>query len=41
METVVNGILAVLNKNKECSVGNVDWLSLLEKEGLVDEYLKI
>ena len=38
---VVKEILAVLNENKKCSVGNVDWLSLLEKEGLIDEYLKI
>ncbi len=41
VETVVNEILTVLNENKKCSVGNVDWLSLLEKEGLIDEYLKV
>ncbi len=41
VDAVVNEILAVLNENKTCSVGNVDWLGMLEKEGLVDEYLKV
>ena len=40
VDAVVNEVLAVLNENKPCSVGHVDWLSLLEKDGLVDEYLK-
>jgi adenylate kinase len=38
---VVNEILTFLNKNKKCSVGRVDWLYILEKDGIVDEYLKI
>jgi adenylate kinase len=33
-------ILEVLDKNKKCSVGVVDWLGLLESEGTLDEYLK-
>jgi adenylate kinase len=41
VKAVVNDILAVLNKTKKCSVGNVDWLSLLEKDGLIDEYLNL
>jgi adenylate kinase len=36
----VTEILEVLNKNKKCSVGVVDWLGLLEREGTLDEYLK-
>jgi len=41
VEAVVNEIIAFLNENKKCSVGHVDWLSLLEKDGLIDEYLKL
>ena len=37
---VVAEILKILNENKECSVGHVDWLSMLENKGLLDEYLK-
>jgi len=40
VEAVVKEILAVLNENEKCSVGHVDWLSMLEKEGLIGEYLK-
>jgi len=41
VEAVVNEIIAFLDENKKCSVGHVDWLSLLEKDGLIDEYLKL
>jgi len=41
VEAVVKEILAVLNENEKCSVGHVDWLSMLEKEGLIGEYLKV
>ncbi|MBN1245570.1 adenylate kinase family protein [Candidatus Bathyarchaeota archaeon] len=41
VEAVVNEIRVVLNENKKCSVGHVDWLSMLEKEGLTGEYLKV
>jgi adenylate kinase len=41
VEAVVNEILTFLNKNKKCSVGHIDWLDMLEKDGVVDEYLKI
>jgi adenylate kinase len=41
IEAVVSEILAVLNETKKCSVGHIDWLSLLEKDGLIDEYLKL
>ena len=40
VDVVVNEIIAVLNEKKPCSVGNVDWLGMLEKEGLLGEYLK-
>jgi len=41
VQEVVNEILAILNENKECCVGVVDWLGMLESEGLLKEYLKI
>ena len=40
VESVVNEMCAVIKENKECHVGNVDWLSLLERDGILDEYLK-
>jgi len=41
VEAVVNEILAVMNENKKCSVGHVDWLGMLEAQGLIGEYLKV
>jgi len=41
VEAVVEEILAVINENKKCPVGKVDWLGMLEAQGLVDEYLKV
>jgi adenylate kinase len=40
VEEVVNEVLDVLEKNKKCSSGIVDWLGMLEREGLTDQYLK-
>lgn len=37
----VNEILNVLYGNKKCLAGVVDWLGLLEREGTLDEYLKV
>jgi adenylate kinase len=37
---VVAEICAILEKNKKCYVGCVDWLGFLEREGITDEYLK-
>ena len=33
-------ILEVLEKRKKCYAGIVDWLGMLEQEGILDEYLK-
>jgi len=33
-------ILETLDNPKECCVGFVDWLGMLEKEGLTEQYLK-
>lgn len=40
-EEVVNDILDVLEKRKACYAGIVDWLDMLEREGLTDQYLKV
>jgi adenylate kinase len=41
VENVTREIIAVLDDRKKCLVGCVDWLGMLEKEGIIDEYLKI
>ena len=41
VEAVVTEILTVINKNKKCHVGKVDWLGMLETRGLTDKYLKV
>jgi adenylate kinase len=40
VEEVVNEIMEVLEKNKKCSSGIVDWLGMLEREGITDQFLK-
>jgi adenylate kinase len=40
VEEVVNDVLDVLEKGKKCYSGIVDWLGMLEREGLTDQYLK-
>jgi adenylate kinase len=40
VEEVVEEIIDVLEKRKNCFVGTVDWMGTLEGEGILDEYLK-
>ena len=40
IEEVIHLILSIINNHKHCTFGNVDWLDMLEKNGLLDEYLK-
>jgi adenylate kinase len=40
-ENVTREVIAILEKRKKCSANGVDWLSLLEKKGLIGEYLKV
>jgi adenylate kinase len=40
VEENVTEILEVLDKGKKCYAGIVDWLGMLEREGLTDQYLK-
>ena len=41
VDEVVGDILGVLEKRKICFVGMVDWLGMLEAEGLTDQYFKL
>lgn len=41
VENVTREIIAILDDRKKCYVGCVDWLSMLEKDRMTDEYLKI
>jgi adenylate kinase len=39
-ETIVDVMLDVLNNGRKCYSGFVDWLGVLEQEGILDSYLK-
>ena len=39
-EETLGEVLEVIDHKKQCFVGVVDWLGLLEREGKLDEYLK-
>ena len=39
-QKTVNEILAIINGKKKCASGIVDWLTMLEKQGLTSKYLK-
>lgn len=39
-EQVVTEVVDVLEKRTSCRVGQIDWMGMLEKEGLLDQYLK-
>ena len=41
VEEVTNEMIAILEGCKKCSVGVVDWLGMLEKQGILDEYLRV
>jgi adenylate kinase len=40
-EVVVEDIIAVLEKCKTCRVGAIDWMGMLEAEGVLDQYLNL
>ncbi len=40
-EAIVDVMLDVLNNGRKCYSGYVDWLGMLEREGLTDQYLKV
>jgi adenylate kinase len=40
-EEISREIIAIIDKREKCLAGCVDWLGMLEKQGLVEEYIKI
>ena len=40
-ENVVAEIMEILNGQKKCRVGCIDWLGMLETQSILDEYLKV
>ncbi len=41
VESIASEILAILHRSRKCHAGFVDWLGILEKEGLTSEYLRV
>lgn len=41
VEEIAEEIMAILDSRKKCRVGGVDWLGMLETQGILDEYLKV
>ena len=40
-EQVLQDVLAVLENRRECGVGGIDWIGALEREGKLEEYLRV
>ena len=40
-DDAINEVMAILDSRRKCRVGGVDWLGMLEAEGVLDEYLKV
>jgi len=40
VEEIIGEIIDVLDKGKKCYSGIVDWLGMLEREGITEQYLK-
>jgi adenylate kinase len=41
VEDAASEVIAILDNRKRCRTGCVDWLGMLENQGLIGEYLKI
>ena len=41
VKEVVDDISAILEGHKKCRAGGIDWLGILEAQGVLDEYLKV
>jgi adenylate kinase len=37
----VEEVMAILENRKKCRAGGIDWLGILEAQGVLDQYLKI
>ena len=40
IETVIEEMIRVLNKKKDCTYGTIDWLGILETQGQLEKYLE-
>ena len=40
VKEVVDDLSAILAKRKKCRVGGIDWLGMLEAQGILEEYLR-
>jgi len=40
-ESVLSEIMSIIKERKKCLTGHVDWLEMLESQGLTEEYLRI
>jgi hypothetical protein len=40
VDAVVEQMVLVLEKKQKCKVGKIDWLSKLENEGQLEEFLR-
>ena len=41
VEEIAENVLAILDGMKKCRVGGIDWLGMLEQEGILEEYLRV
>jgi len=41
VDSAANEVIAILDNRKKCRVGCIDWLGMLEAQGVLDEYLKV
>ena len=41
VEDVTSEVMAILDSRKKCRVSGVDWLGMLETQGILDEYLRV
>jgi adenylate kinase len=39
VNVIANQIISILNENKSCPSSSVDWLGMLEAQGMLDQYL--
>jgi adenylate kinase len=40
VKEIINHILSIISNKKECQIGKIDWLKMLETKGIIDDYLK-
>jgi hypothetical protein len=41
VKEVLDDLFAILAGRKKCRVGGIDWLGMLEAQGILDVYLRV